>query len=265
MVAMNVTVAAYAGVYGRWYFGKAGPMTIPSFKVALTTSLGSICFGSFIVATIRTLEVLASACERDAAENCNIVMALIACCLRCLLSCIGDIIEYFNSWAYIQCAVRNASFCQAAKITWSMCKLANADLVFADILTGYITGVGSLLSAVIGLGVGGAVGYMMSCRWDNVGSGPDSLGPAGVCAFGAFFAALTGGYCVSEILGTGTRTILVLWAEDPAPFSAAHNELHNEFVEKVRGKLLIQAGQEQSEAELQDLSVSQPGKPDEKA
>jgi len=258
MVAMNVTVAAHAGVFGRWYFGKAGPMTMPSFKVALTTSLGSISLGSLIVAAIRALELLVKVARHDA-NDCmaNMVMAIIACCIQCFLSCIGDFIEYFNAWAYIQCAIRNASFCQAAKITWSMCKLANADLIFADILTGYISSALALLSAFVGLGVGGAVGYAFF-------GGGLFMPRVVICALAAFVSALIGGSCFSEILGTGARTILVLWAEDPTPFATAHNELHCEFLEKVRGKLLIQPGQDTGCAELQDFSVSKPGEPDAK-
>lgn len=260
MVVMNVAVAAYAGVFGRWYFGKLGPMTVPSFKVALTTSFGSICFGSLIVAAIRTLESVARWVRNTnsnlANVNVNLVVVLIAGCIEFCLSCIGDVIEYFNSWAYIQCAVRNASFCDAAKITWSMCKLANADAIFSDVLIGYVSGVLSWMSALVGMCIGGAIGYQMSPH-------PD-YSHAGACAFAGFFAALIGGTCFSEILATGGKTIMVLWAEDSTPFERAHNSLHREFVAKAQGKLMIEQGQG-GVAEMQDFSVSKSGAPDAKA
>lgn len=225
MVATNMTVVAYAGVFGRWYYKKEGPMTIPSFRVAATTSFGSVCMGSLLVAVIRAVEAVARKMQEDAD---NPVACLIACVVRSILSCIGDMIEYFNAWAYIQCAVRNASFTEAASITMSMCTCAHVHLIFADILVGWVAGVGTLLASIVGFVAGFAVGFGLSGGSAEV---------AGVGGGAAFVAALMIGSIVGNIIGTGTKTILVLWAEDADPLQASHPELHSAFESKVSGKL----------------------------
>merc|ERR1712005_21106 len=88
-VANNICHVTYCGVFGRWYFGgqddsdsdvggvvaslgKGTPNTLgPSLTVALTTSLGSICCGSFLVAVVRALESVASQMKQDAASSNN--------------------------------------------------------------------------------------------------------------------------------------------------------------------------------------------------
>merc|ERR1719329_284495 len=52
MAAYNTCHVTYAGVFARWYFKKEYD-NIPvraSFRVATTTSFGSICCGSFLIA-----------------------------------------------------------------------------------------------------------------------------------------------------------------------------------------------------------------------
>jgi len=61
----------------------------------MTTSFGSICFGSFLVAIVQALKALA----QSARENGD--AQILACIAECILSCLAAIIEYFNKWAFI--------------------------------------------------------------------------------------------------------------------------------------------------------------------
>ena len=62
----------------------------------LTTSFGSVCFGSFLVAIISTLKALVESLrqdrDNDGAEAC------LLCCLDCILGCIENIAELFNRY-----------------------------------------------------------------------------------------------------------------------------------------------------------------------
>jgi hypothetical protein len=60
---------------------------------SLTTSFGSICLGSLVVALIQALrEVVRSMRENDD--------SIVACCAECLIGCIESLVEYFNKWAF---------------------------------------------------------------------------------------------------------------------------------------------------------------------
>ncbi|CAE8649940.1 unnamed protein product, partial [Polarella glacialis] len=53
-VTYNFCHVTYCGVFGRWYHKvELSTPVRSSFKVALTTSFGSICFGSFLIAAAR--------------------------------------------------------------------------------------------------------------------------------------------------------------------------------------------------------------------
>jgi hypothetical protein len=61
-----------------------------SFIRTITTSFGSICFGSLLVAIVQALRGIA-----QAAQN-NDDAAILACIAQCILACIQSILEYFN-------------------------------------------------------------------------------------------------------------------------------------------------------------------------
>jgi len=62
-VIKNVVHVTGAGVFASWYFlhgtvGVPPNPTLGSLKRATTTSFGSICFGSLIVAALQTLQAV---------------------------------------------------------------------------------------------------------------------------------------------------------------------------------------------------------------
>lgn len=65
---------------------------------ALTTSFGSICFGSLLVAIIQALQALANAARNEGDAG------ILACIAECILSCLASLVEYFNKWAFV-CAL----------------------------------------------------------------------------------------------------------------------------------------------------------------
>jgi len=237
MIMMNTTIVAYAGVFGRIYFGKEGPVVRPSLTAAFTTSFGSICLGSLIVAAVRTLEHLAKMIEQQAEREDNTVLCIISWVIRCCVRCIGDIIEYFNAWAYIQCAIRNSSFGESVKITWSLCTCANVQYIMAESMVEWVAALGVLITVMIGWVVGGVMGYSMSG------------GDMGIASVSASFAVATGACCglaICGIIDTGAKSLVVLWAEDPAPFEASHPSTHKGFEEKILGNLQQPASNDRS-------------------
>jgi len=78
--------------------------------------LGSIAFGSFIIAVITMIRVVFEyfAQQYEAANKENIVMKAVFCCIRCVLYCLDKYIKFITKNAYIQIALQSGNFCSSA-------------------------------------------------------------------------------------------------------------------------------------------------------
>jgi len=101
-VLANVVHVTTAGTVGTWWMvpaeanGCCSSAVTSSYIRALTTSFGSICLGSLIVAILQALkEVL-----HNLRDNQDGAGAMLACCAECLLGIIEQLVEYFNKWAF---------------------------------------------------------------------------------------------------------------------------------------------------------------------
>jgi len=104
-VFQNTIHVAIAGVVSTWWFAPQDANSFcslaikDSFVRATTTSFGSICFGSLLVAIVETLKALVENVRQDSErDGCE---AFLLCIVDCLLGCLEDMLEYFNKFAYI--------------------------------------------------------------------------------------------------------------------------------------------------------------------
>jgi len=143
-VIRNLLHATVAGVVGSWFFYSDDAMspspTWNSFKRAATTSLGSIAFGSMLVAIIDTIKFILDQMIRNT-------------CLRyvvdCLCTCIQDLLAYFNFYAYIFVALYGDSFCEAGKKVWDLVgKSEMWTMIINDDLVGWVCIFGGLLGGL---------------------------------------------------------------------------------------------------------------------
>lgn len=227
----NVCHVAYCGVFGRWYFrgdqnGEA--IVAPSLKVALGTSLGSVCLGSFLVALVRAVEMTARMIRKQAQEDGNYILCIIMCVVECIISCIGDILEYFNSWAYVQCAVRGTNFCTSARITYSMVKLSNLGYIITDLLLDPLQNLGALMCGIFG----GAVGVGAAFIINGAGSAgmAYTLLAAGICGF---LLGLMAGSVALTFIASGVKTILMCWADAPDRLQNSQPDIYVEFEKRA--------------------------------
>lgn len=224
MIASNACHVMYCGVFGRWYFDKETESSLTkSINAALTTSFGSVCFGSLLVALVRAAEAVARTCRRDAAEEGDYVTCVLACILECFINCIGDVLEYFNEWAYVQCAIRGTSFIESAKITYSMATCANLPYIIRDLLLNSLVTLGSFICALAGAACGAGAGYVL-----------DSSNAAIMGGVLGFFVGLIAGFAAIGVINSGIKTILMCWAEDPRPLQNTHPDIHDAFMERIR-------------------------------
>ena len=82
---------------GHWWFEPSeashccSPAVNGAFIRTVTTSFGSICFGSLIVAILEALRMLARVARENDDGN-----GILLCIAECILGCLASIMEYFN-------------------------------------------------------------------------------------------------------------------------------------------------------------------------
>lgn len=218
-VIQNSVHATIAGTVGTWWFtpedsGCCSAGITGSLIRTFTTSFGSICFGSLIVAVIQALRALANA----ARDNDNQIFVCIA---DCILGCLQSIMEYFNKWAFVYVGLYGYSYLEAGKNVITLFKNRGWDAIIADDL---ISNVFFFLSLVVGL-LTGAFGLIF------VETNPDwftglSTTEAQSTAFAlGFISGLVLTSIMMSTIASAVNTVIVCFAEGPAEFESNHPEL----------------------------------------
>lgn len=106
-----------------WYFtcreDKVGDFSIcRGMWWLIRYNCGSVLFGSFLIALITFLRILAEYLEAQVkAANGGAPPVCVSClfgCIRCCLDCCDRFVKYINENAYCQIAITGESFCSAA-------------------------------------------------------------------------------------------------------------------------------------------------------
>lgn len=220
-VISNILFVACCGVMARHYFNTDPENCVGhSVAQACTTSLGSICFGSLIMAVVKTLKFLCKQAQQTAEEDGNPVAACLACVGSCILGCIESIVELVNTFAFIYVAIYGMNFWDAATEVFTL-------MQETDGLTNY-----SLLEVVgfFGMLTGGAITGAMAAvmAW--------RAGLTGGLIFGLFCLGFVIGMAimsvVSRMVEGGALTIFVCYTEEPKILEVMDAELVSRFGER---------------------------------
>ncbi|KAG8917119.1 putative choline transporter, neither null mutation nor overexpression affects choline transport, partial [Tulasnella sp. 418] len=210
----NVCLATVAGgPFGAWYyFGPRADGMMPrhpttsSFVRASTLSLGSIAFGSLIVAVLDLLRLILNAASNDANDA---FAAILACCAAFCLTCIQGLVEYFNRYAYIEIALYGKPYIPAAKDTWRLFKDRGIDALVNDSLVGVALTFGAYIAGLLS----GLFAYIY-LRYTQPDYNNDGQYTAPVLLF-AFLIGIQCSLTLSSAIEAGVSTIFVGLAEDP--------------------------------------------------
>ena len=110
-----------AGSFASYYWAFRRPKDIPSFPVmasfwrSIRYHLGSLAFGSLIIAIIQLIRVLITYVEKKVNAKSNPVTRFIFCCCKCMFWCLEKFMRFINRNAYIEIAVYGYNFCKAAQ------------------------------------------------------------------------------------------------------------------------------------------------------
>jgi len=231
-VLKNTVHVTVAGVVGTWWFSPdensfCGGNVFGSLLRALTSSFGSICFGSLIVAILQAIRALINVAK----ENDEIGSTL-ACCLDCLIGCLESIMEYFNKWAFVYVGLYGYGFMEAGKSVITLFKDRGWEAVIADDLVGMVL---TMLSFVVGLLTGGiCLFFEAQTTWfDEFKYDAEGEGIEKQVKIMVFIIGLIVGLVMCSILmgsiDSAVSSVIVLFAEGPAEFEENYPELSRQM------------------------------------
>lgn len=219
-VLRNVVRTTVAGVVGTWWFSPRDAASFCSAAVSgscvrsATYSLGSICFGSLIVALLTM--------ARDSLRRAQRRESILTCLAACILAYIEWLVEYFNKWAYIYVGLYGYSYMEAGKRVIDLFKARGWETIIADNLVNRLLGIVSL---VVGL----ATGLCALCAAFLVEEFEAKGGWTGV-GFGAgFFIGLLVGGVFMGLLSSAVDGIIVCYAEAPKELEENHPAVAQEM------------------------------------
>lgn len=195
-----------AGSVAGWYFSRDVMSTRPrenafsSLFHAVTTSSGSLAFGSLVLAFVQFLNFLLELTKRSNTKNRFLVCLISA--LQCLLGCIQGIVQYINKFAYIHIAMHGYSFCTAARGCFDLISRNFFSAVIMDTIAGFVLFVGkalfTALSAIITIAILDASHRHVSYV---------TLGITVVLSFAVL-------HVISHVIGVSVDTVFVCYLED---------------------------------------------------
>jgi hypothetical protein len=216
-----------AGVVGTWWFAPHEANSFFSRSVgdslnrACTTSFGSICLGSMLVAFIQVLHQLIYQARRNQQRNLSILL----CLLDFVLDVLQSMLEYFNKWGYVYIGLYGYSFWEAGpKVLqlfsnrgWST--LINDQLVYR--VLNWMSLVMGILNGVLASGIVSLFPSFLKFDDDN----DDSQANVWISFFvGAFIGTILSNLLLN-IIASAVDTVLVCFAEAPMEFRQNHPSL----------------------------------------
>ena len=190
----------------------------------LTTSFGSICFGSLLVAILQALKAVASMARSEEGGS------FLLCLAECIIQCLANIMEYFNKWAFVYVGLYGYSYIEAGKNVITLFKNRGWEAIIADDL---ISNVFFFLSLSVG-GVCAGIGYAINENaFGGLFEGAPNTG-ASVQTTNAILGFIIGLVLSSILLstiGSAVNAVIVCFAEGPAEFEANHPELSRKMRE----------------------------------
>ncbi|OQR82691.1 PNS1-like protein [Achlya hypogyna] len=219
MVIKNVVAVTVSGTVASWKVNAAVPMiTMVAWGRALTLNLGSICFGSLIVAILETIQTTLAAIAHVARQSGNCVAACIVGCLACLIGVLKSWMELFNRFAYAYVGIHGYSFITAGRKVSKLFNSKGWSAIVNDDLTQKVFFLGNIV-----VGTLAAFATIQIASNDLATNRNEFAGlkkpEATIGVFGFVIGYVVNNLFMS-LMASAVTTIFVLWAEDPAGWQA---------------------------------------------
>ncbi|KAG2377057.1 uncharacterized protein HKW66_Vig0176310 [Vigna angularis] len=130
-----------------------------SLQYALTTSFGSICYGSLFTAAIRTLRWEVRGIRSKIGNN-----ECLLCCVDFLFHLVETLVRFFNKYAYVQIAVYGKSFNRSARDAWELFQSTGVEAIVAYDCSGAVLLMGTIFGGLI---TGTCSGVWAWMKWND--------------------------------------------------------------------------------------------------
>ncbi|XP_045619901.2 choline transporter-like protein 4 isoform X2 [Procambarus clarkii] len=145
-----------AGAFASWYWALDKSKDVPtlavtySFGRTIRYHIGTLAFGSLIIAIVRMIRVILEYIDHKIREKTDSkIIRCIMCCCRCCLWCLEKFLKFINRNAYVYCAIYGKNFCVSAKNAFSLIMRNIARVVVLDKVTDFLLFIGKMV--VVGI------------------------------------------------------------------------------------------------------------------
>jgi choline transporter-like protein 2/4/5 len=123
----GIGVMTISGAVGSWYWsGSTGENkyghwpVLRSFFTTMRFHMGTIAFGSLLVAIIQLIRYIAAYIQARAArlKKDNRMIKVIFCIVHCFLACVETCVKFISRNSYIMCALYGDNFCVSTKLAF---------------------------------------------------------------------------------------------------------------------------------------------------
>ena len=197
-----------------------------ALKRGLTTSFGSICFGSLIVSIIDTLKQILNLFKQSLRSNQgnNKWAFILLFLINALINALRWMAQYFNHYAYSYIALYGKPYLKAAKDTWNMIRVKGIDALINDSLINSALGFYSLFVSYISTLFAFLYLRFTKPSYNNTGAFNGAF-----LAF-AFVIALQICNITNEVINSGVSTFFIALANDPEVFQMSYPNEFNEIL-----------------------------------
>ncbi|KAL3644642.1 hypothetical protein CASFOL_009822 [Castilleja foliolosa] len=195
------------------------PMT-SSLQYAVTTSFGSICYGSLFTAAIRTLRWEIRGLRSKIGSN-----ECLLCCVDFLFHLVEFLVRWFNKYAYVQIAVYGKSFNHSAKDAWELFQSTGVEALIAYDCSGAVLFMVTVL--------GGLISGTCAAIWTRV-KHRDCIAMVGSTAM--LMGMIVIGLAM-VVVESAVTSIYICYAEDPSLINRWDAEFFGQISEKLHQRL----------------------------
>ncbi|KAG0174821.1 putative choline transporter, neither null mutation nor overexpression affects choline transport [Apophysomyces sp. BC1034] len=207
-VITYATHVILAGVFATVYFvnNQIQHPIWGSARRAFTTSFGTVCFGSLLIAIINLIRFFISV-ARSGTDNA--ILGFVLCIIECIVACIEGLFEWFTYYAFSGVAIYGDAFIPSAKRTWTLIQDRGVDAIINDNLIGNVLFMGGLLVGVLSSLLGFVYLQVAQPAYNANG------GMTPVVVLVCFLIGSSMFSTIATVISSGVATTFVCLAEDP--------------------------------------------------
>jgi hypothetical protein len=210
-VLKNVIAVTVSGTVAAWKNASSSPfITLGAWLRAVTLNLGSICFGSLVVAILEAIRSILNIFASMASQSGNCVAACLLSCLSCIIGCLESWIEFFNRFAYTYVGCYGYSFITASKHVFKLFASKGWSAIVNDDLTNNVFFLGNVVVGAISAFIAVKMVQDSDKKQLMMFEHPDAI-----VAFFAFVVGYATNNLFMSVIASAVTTVFVLWAEDP--------------------------------------------------